>query len=116
VLGLAYKEDTASTKNSPSLALLAAVPDLAIRAFDPVVPAEARFHPRVAQASDALDACAGADALAIMTSWRIFRSLDPAEVTKRMRGRLVLDPYRVLDGAAFRARGFDYRALGVSDA
>jgi hypothetical protein len=31
-----------------------------------------------------------------------------------MRGKLVLDPYRVLDGAAARKAGLDYRTLGVS--
>ena len=29
-------------------------------------------------------------------------------------GRLVLDPYRVLDGVAARAAGLDHRTLGVS--
>lgn len=113
VLGLAYKEDTASTKNSPSLALLGALPDLSVRAFDPAVAAQPEFHPRLAQAADPLDACAGADALAVMTPWREFRGLDPAALASRMRGRLVLDPYRVLDGAAFRASGFAYHALGA---
>jgi hypothetical protein len=31
-----------------------------------------------------------------------------------MRGRLVLDPYRMLDPASARAAGLDYRTLGVS--
>ena len=113
LLGLAYKEDTASTKNSPSLALLSALPDIAVRAFDPAVAVQAGFHPHIAQANDALDACVGADVLAVMTPWPIFRGLDAATVAKRMRGRLVLDPYRVLDGAEFRACGFNYRALGA---
>ena len=30
-----------------------------------------------------------------------------------MRGRVILDPYRVLDGAAARAAGFDYFTLGM---
>src|SRR6266498_463451 len=39
ILGLAYKEDTASTKNSPSLALLGALGPFPIRVYDPAVPA-----------------------------------------------------------------------------
>jgi hypothetical protein len=31
-----------------------------------------------------------------------------------MRGRLVLDPYRVLDPAAARAAGLTYLTLGVA--
>ena len=40
VLGLAYKQDTRSTKNSPSLALLAHLAPFRVRVFDPVVPTE----------------------------------------------------------------------------
>jgi hypothetical protein len=31
-----------------------------------------------------------------------------------MRGRLVLDPYRVFDPKAARAAGLDHRTLGVA--
>jgi D-sedoheptulose 7-phosphate isomerase len=41
VLGLAYKQDTHSTKNSASLALLAYLQPFRVRVFDPVVPASA---------------------------------------------------------------------------
>ena len=41
ILGLAYKENTHSTKNSPSLALIATLHPWRIKVFDPVVPAAA---------------------------------------------------------------------------
>lgn len=112
VLGLAYKQDTHSTRNSPSLALLAAVPRVRVRAYDPAVAAQSSFHPRIENANDALDACAGADALAIMTPWAEFRSLEPARIAQRMRGKIVIDPYGVLDPAACRAAALVHHALG----
>jgi UDPglucose 6-dehydrogenase len=113
VLGLAYKEDTHSTKNSPSLALLTQLAPFDIRVYDPVVPASAAPH-AVTAAKDSLDACAGADALLIMTPWKEFRALDSAAIAKTLRGRIVIDPYRVLDGAKVRAAGLRHLTLGVA--
>jgi UDPglucose 6-dehydrogenase len=113
ILGLAYKQDTHSTKNSPSLALLAHLHDFRVRLFDPVVAATEAQHPRSQAARSELEACEGADALVLMTPWKQFSALDPAAVAKRMRGRVVLDPYAVLDGAVWRRAGFDYHCLGA---
>lgn len=114
ILGLAYKENTHSVKNSPSHALIRHLGPWALRVFDPVVPASAAPHPAVTGAKSALDAAQGIDALAIMTPWPEFRALNCLDLAMAMRGRLVLDPYRVLDSAAARAAGLDYRTLGVS--
>ena len=112
VLGLAYKENTASTRNSPALALLAALGPFAVRAWDPVVSAAPEFHPRLTGAASALDACVGADALIVMTPWPEFRELRPDAVASRLRGRVVIDPNGILDGPAFRAAGLEYARLG----
>jgi len=112
VWGLAYKAGTASTKNSPSLAVLSALAPFVVRAYDPVVAPRAEFHPRLVAAASALDACAGADALLIMTPWSEFGELAPSAIAARLRGRTVVDPYAVLDGEVCRAAGLDYLTLG----
>jgi UDPglucose 6-dehydrogenase len=114
VLGLAYKENTHSVKNSPSLALIRHLTPWALQVFDPVVPASAAPHPNAVGAATALDAARGVDALAIMTSWPQFRELPCEDLTRVMRGRLVLDPYRVLDARKAKAAALDYRTLGVA--
>lgn len=113
VLGLAYKQDTRSTKNSPSLALLVHLAPFRVRVFDPVVPASEAAHPRCHAATSELDACEGADALAIMTPWAQFGRLDPAQIAGKLRGKMVLDPYAVLKTPACRAAGLEYRTLGL---
>jgi len=113
VLGLAYKQDTASTKNSPSLGLLAALAPFAVRVYDPVVPPRPEFHPRLVKAASALEACAGADAIVILTPWGEFRELRAEAIASRLRGRTVIDPYAVLDAQACRAAGLDYCTLGA---
>ena len=114
VLGLAYKENTHSVKNSPSLALIRMLGPWPMQAYDPVVAAEVVDHPNILGMSNALDAAAGVDALAIMTPWPEFRAIKPEDLARVMRGKLVLDPFRVLDGKAAKAVGLDYRTLGVS--
>ena len=116
VLGLAYKENTHSTKNSPSLGLIEHLKPWPIRVYDPVVPASAAPHPAVTAATSALEAARGADALLIMTPWPEFRALDPQKLAAAMAGRVVVDPYRVLDPAAVRAAGLSHFVLGASAA
>ncbi len=113
VLGLAYKQDTHSTKNSPSLALLEHLKPFRVRVFDPVVTASKAPNPRCYGAISELDACEGADVLVVMTPWQQFGKLNPVEVARRLRGNVVLDPYAVLNAAASRAAGLRHLTLGV---
>jgi UDPglucose 6-dehydrogenase len=111
VLGLAYKENTASTRNSASLALLARLNGMDVRVHDPAV---ATFDaPGVTRCAVALDCAKGADALVIATPWPEYRALAIDDLARVMTGRLIVDPYRVLDGRSAAAAGFEYRALGM---
>lgn len=108
VWGLAYKENTHSTKNSPSLATMAALPGARFVVHDPVVVSDTRR-----QVPHALDALADAEALMILTPWPPYRAIPPAAIAERLRGRLVIDPYRVLDRREALAHDLDHRTLGV---
>jgi UDPglucose 6-dehydrogenase len=112
IWGLAYKENTNSVKNSPSLAAIAQLPDVALRLHDPIVAAAMVKHPNAVSAVDPLDAASGADALMILTPWPAYRSIAPARIAAAMRGRTVLDPYGVLDGQAAANAGLDWYSLG----
>jgi UDPglucose 6-dehydrogenase len=114
VLGLSYKQDTASTKNSPSLALIKNLHPFALQVFDPLVPASVLDHPKVTGAPSALEACASADALVIMTPWKRFGELDPAQIAKKLHGKIILDPYAVLKSTECRGAGLDYHTLGIA--
>jgi UDPglucose 6-dehydrogenase len=103
VWGLAYKQDTASTKNSPALALLESLKEFPVRTYDPQVKGSV---------SDALEACAGAAALVVMTPWKEFASYTATQIRERMSGRVVIDPFAVLDGRQLSAEGFSYHRLG----
>ena len=104
VLGVTYKENTHSIKNSPAVALIRELPSCRLRVFDPAVRASAEWHPRMMVTEDALATCDDADALVIMTPWPQFRALKPGDVAGRLRGRVVVDPFSMFDRAA-RCRG-----------
>ena len=116
VWGLAYKENTHSVKNSPSLATIAQIPGAQLRLHDPVVTASAAAHAKSEGCASELEALSGADALMILTPWPQYRSIVPAEIAKALKGKLVLDPYRVLDAKAATDAGLDYRTLGRAGA
>jgi UDPglucose 6-dehydrogenase len=113
VWGLAYKQDTTSTKNSPALSLIDALKPFTIRAYDPQVSLDGNNGPKFSQWSSALEACKGARALAIMTPWHEFSSIDIAQIKESMAGRVIVDPYGVLDTGACREAGFSYFKLGL---
>jgi UDPglucose 6-dehydrogenase len=112
IWGLAYKENTHSVKNSPSLATIAQLPGTALRLHDPVVSAAVSNHPNATAASDPIEAVRGADALMILTPWPQYREIAPTQIAAAMRGRIVLDPYAVLDEKAATAAGLQVQTMG----
>ena len=108
VWGLAYKEDTHSIKNSPSLALLRSLADYRWQAYDPAAAIPAAEFPRVRVCSSALEAERGCDVLVVMTPWKEFASVSLDQLTTRH----VLDPYGILDGDRCRELGLEYARLG----
>jgi UDPglucose 6-dehydrogenase len=96
ILGLAYKENTHSIKNSPALLLLESLQTFKTRLYDPVVSAEKVAGNKIYFAKNALDACEGADAVVIMTPWDEFRSLEIERLSAVLSGNVVIDPYKLL--------------------
>jgi len=111
VLGLAYKENTHSTKNSPALMLLGHLKGKNVRVHDPVVPTA--VVPFARSCAEPLQCAQDAEALVIATPWPQYRELALADLRRAMAGRVLIDPYRLLDGKAAAAAGFEYHALGM---
>ena len=65
-------------KNSPAMALIQLLAPWPVQVYDPVVRASTAPHTAVKEAGTALEAATGTDALAIMTPWPEFRSLEPS--------------------------------------
>ena len=114
VWGLAYKENTRSVKNSPSLATIARLPDAELIIHDPVVSGDVVHHPDARFVDEALDAVENVDALLVMTPWAEYRGVAPREIARRMSGRLVVDPYGVFTRSSIAVAGLDHITLGAA--
>lgn len=113
LLGLAYKPDTHSIKNSAGVALARHLRGWRLRVHDPLVDAKCLGDQNACAFADPLEAVIGADALVLTTPWAVYRTLDPAKLAAAMRGRIVVDPYRLLDPAACERAGLLHRVLGT---
>lgn len=112
VLGLAYKPDTHSIKNSPAIALLHELKGYVINVHDPVVSAEGITG--VVQHKEVTDALKDADVVIIMTPWVDYKSVTFALLQQHMLGHTVIDPYQVLKSEAKSQKRFQYFCLGQS--
>lgn len=112
VLGLTYKENTHSLKNSASIELINSLKEVKITAYDPAASSDAVSSTTTRRASSSHEAMESADLLVIMTPWDEFRKIDPSDLSSRMRGKIVIDPYKIFNGATLRNLGFTYHSLG----
>jgi UDPglucose 6-dehydrogenase len=110
--GLTYKPDTASTKNSPALSLVGTLGGFDIQAYDPQAEIGEKDISKFTRFSTALDACQNADVLVIMTPWSEFKSIEIEKITETMKGRIIIDPFGVLDRAICMDMGFQHEGLG----
>ncbi|HEY6797254.1 MAG TPA: UDP-glucose/GDP-mannose dehydrogenase family protein [Kineosporiaceae bacterium] len=115
VLGAAFKPDSDDIRDSPALNVAAQIKlqgaDVVVT--DPAAIENARqLWPGLQFAETAEQACARADAVLLLTEWKVYRELDPAALGGIVRARTVLDGRNALDPARWRAAGWTYRALG----
>lgn len=107
VLGLAYKPNTHSVKNSQSLHLLEQLSEQTVTCHDPVVEFN---HPGVKNTIE--DALANATTVIIMTPWDHYQSLTQQFIQQHAPDcQLVIDPYRVIT-VNQESAPFTYCALG----
>jgi UDPglucose 6-dehydrogenase len=115
LLGLAFKANTDDIRHSPALSLARGLRDAGARvtAYDPVANDNARLaDPDLELAASVGEAIAGADAVVVATEWAEFATLDWPSLAATMRGDVVYDTRRRLDGQAVTAAGLRYVALG----
>jgi UDPglucose 6-dehydrogenase len=114
VWGLAYKENTDSVKNSPSLATIERLSPGSFRIHDPAVSASVVTRARAERIADPLEAARGADALLILTPWPQYRTIAAADIAGALAGSVLIDPYGVVNADAARRAGLKHYTLGRS--
>ena len=111
--GLAFKANTDDMREAPSLTLISDLvcAGASVQAYDPVAGKDFR-HEGVKVVPSALAALEGADALAIVTEWREFRSPDFAAIKARLKSPAIFDGRNLYDPAMLRELGMEYYPIG----
>ncbi len=124
VLGFAFKKDTNDTRESAAIDVVRGLleENATVVIYDPRVPAEQirrdvlgldRDDPRLVIAASAAEAAAGAHALAVLTEWDEFRTLDFAAIHAGMhKPAFVFDGRNILPRGELEAAGFKVFAIG----
>jgi UDPglucose 6-dehydrogenase len=116
--GLAFKPNTDDMREASSRVLMEALWDAGarVRAYDPVASAEcARIY---GDRADLLlcktgpEALEGADALAIVTEWREFRSPDFEHMRSALKSPVIFDGRNLYEPVQMERSGFSYYAIG----
>jgi UDPglucose 6-dehydrogenase len=116
--GLAFKPNTDDMREAPALTLIQELlaAGAQIRAFDPVaMPETGRIlgeQPGIKLVPDAHAALEGADALAIVTEWREFRSPDFDLLKARLRQPVIFDGRNIYNPELMARLGFSYYGVG----
>ncbi|GAO21451.1 UDP-glucose/GDP-mannose dehydrogenase protein [Alicycliphilus sp. B1] len=118
VWGLAFKPETDDMREAPSRNLLQALwaAGAQVRAHDPAAMDEARriFGERadLALCASPAEALQGADCLAIVTEWKIFRVPDFEQLARLLKDRMIFDGRNLYEPEIVARHGLDYYSIG----
>jgi len=115
VLGAAFKPHTDDVRDSPALNVAAALHlrGAQVVVFDPEAGATAKaMFPTLTYVDSMEDAVHDADALLVLTEWAEFVDADPTKLHGLVNTPVVIDARNCLDADAWRAAGWNFRALG----
>jgi UDPglucose 6-dehydrogenase len=125
VLGFAFKKDTNDTRETAAIAVCQDLlkEDAKVVVYDPRVPEEqirrevlgSEKNQNLVVAKSALEACQGAHAVAVLTEWDEFKTLDFKKVQAGMqKPAFIFDGRNILPHALLRQMGFRIFAIGKS--
>ena len=115
VLGAAFKPDSDDVRDSPALSAAAQLQlqGALVTVSDPrALDNAAKRFPELQLEPNLEAALRGADAVLLLTEWKLYRDLDPHLVRALVTIPRVLDGRNVLDPAKWRAAGWTYKGLG----
>ncbi|MEP6501854.1 MAG: UDP-glucose/GDP-mannose dehydrogenase family protein [Betaproteobacteria bacterium] len=118
IWGLAFKPNTDDMREAIARVLIGELLSrgATVCAYDPVAITEARRiygdEPRISYADSPEAALVGADALAIVTEWKEFRSPDFAYIARTLKSPVIFDGRNLYEPKVVRDAGVDYLPIG----
>ena len=118
VWGLSFKPKTSDTREAPAQVMIRSLLEAGahIQASDPRAVDETRSvlgdRQGLVYVNDMYDAVNGADALAVMTEWDIYRQPDFERMKRLMKRPLIIDGRNLYSLDEMKRRGFEYISVG----
>jgi len=114
--GLAFKPNTDDIREAPALYIIQELLEAGanIKAFDPEAMDNVRrvFGDQVQLMEDQYEAIIGADALAIVTEWSVFRTPSFKVMRELLKAPVIFDGRNLYDLDYMRSEGFYYASIG----
>ena len=116
ILGLSFKPETDDMRESPSIDIINGLLNLNanIFAYDPEAMNEAKkiFSDKINYLQNTQECISGKDILVVLTEWNEFRALSPLEISKLMKGNIVIDLRNIFDSKSMFDAKLEYIPLG----
>jgi len=116
VWGLTFKPKTDDVRESPALFVIEALLEkgMKVKAFDPkgIENTQKILGNKIVYATDAYNALEGADGLAIITEWNMFKSPDFERIKTLLNSPVIFDGRNLFISEEVREKGFEYFGIG----
>jgi UDPglucose 6-dehydrogenase len=112
--GLTFKALTDDLRDSPAVEIVTRLLacGASVSVFDPTVKVAPKGLDAITISISPLEACAGADVIAVLTEWDNFRLVLPTDAADAVRTRKIVDARNLLDRTEWRRAGFEYQGVG----
>jgi UDPglucose 6-dehydrogenase len=118
IWGLAFKPNTDDVREATALVVIQELLDAGatVCAYDPVATEHVKIifgqQNSISYAKTANDALLNADALIIVTEWKIFQAPDFDHIRRSLKTPVIFDGRNIFTPAVVRAEGFEYYPIG----
>ena len=112
--GLTFKALTDDLRDSPAVEIITRLlaDGASVSVFDPTVTIAPKGLDAITVCSSPLEACAGADVIAVLTEWDDFRWVSPVDAAGAVSVKQIVDARNLLDRSEWRRAGFEYQGIG----
>ena len=115
ILGLAFKSKTDDVRESASLEMVGSLlkAGAQVKAYDPEANTTfAEFYPQITYCKTWEEAVKDTDAVAVMTEWNEFRTMDAKTLKNLMKSPIILDTRNILSRKELQKNGFSFDNVG----
>ena len=115
ILGLAFKSNTDDVRESASLEMVGSLlkAGAQVKAYDPEANTSfSEFYPQITYCKTWEEAVKDTDAVAVMTEWNEFRTMDAKTLKNLMKSPIILDTRNILSRNELQKNGFSFDNVG----